>query len=142
MCTVSYGKAAKRHYQDAQILENANCKANSAQLYGISAECGLKWLLVRCGVLVNAQGNINRPLRVHINEFHNLSTQITATVSGSQNSHYFSRLSLLADFNDWSIAHRYCEGNSIPLSSFPKWKTASTEVNSMLDQALLDGVQL
>ena len=40
--------AHRRHWEDAELLFDSGRWPNADQLYGISAECGLKALVMRC----------------------------------------------------------------------------------------------
>ncbi len=44
----NYKNAARRHYEDAEILFNRLRWANADQLYGLAAECGLKCRINYC----------------------------------------------------------------------------------------------
>lgn len=43
---VDFRHAANRHYRDGNLLMANGRQANAGQLYGFTAECGIKWLLV------------------------------------------------------------------------------------------------
>lgn len=42
--------AHERHWDDAERLFEAQRWANADHLYGVAAECGLKWLMVHFGM--------------------------------------------------------------------------------------------
>ena len=62
--------AHKRHWADAEYLFNGSRWANADQLYGVSAECGLKRLMVAFGMDFNIIKGIpvEREDRVHANK--------------------------------------------------------------------------
>lgn len=66
--TVNYEQAARRHLTDAETLFNQGRMPNAGQLYGFAAECGLKAMLLACGVAPDADGGISKrhPLRQHM----------------------------------------------------------------------------
>lgn len=57
--------AHRRHWEDAELLFREGRLANADHLYGMSAECGLKYLLIRLGV------PLSRQERLHVNELWN-----------------------------------------------------------------------
>lgn len=151
MTTVSYEHAARRHVADAETLLNQGRLANAGQLYGFAAECGLKAMLIACGVAPDADGglpehhptnaNKRHPLRQHMPS---LSSRVVShghlIPDGPQASKYMASMPSLAHFHDWSIDHRYWGDASLPVTSVPNWRTAAKEVTTMLDQAKQDGV--
>jgi len=48
--------AHRRHWQDAELLFDQSRWANADQLYGFSAECGLKAMMQALGMSVDAGG--------------------------------------------------------------------------------------
>lgn len=149
--SVAFEHAARRHFLDAETLFNQGRLANAGQLYGFVAECGLKAMLLACGVTPGADGGIladhpvkpgNRhPFRQHMP---NLTDRIAAhgqlIPDGPQATKYMATLPNLGYFNDWSVDHRYWRDSALPLTSLPQWRSAAQEVSSMLDQAKQDGV--
>jgi hypothetical protein len=43
---VNFYESSKRHYVDVVLLQNNDRLPNAGQLYGFSAECGVKALMV------------------------------------------------------------------------------------------------
>lgn len=66
-----YGDAHLRHWEDAELLFNDDRWANADQLYGFSAECGLKALMRALGGMpVDATGKPTSTKHLkHIREF-------------------------------------------------------------------------
>ncbi len=148
---VAYDHAARRHLADAETLFNQGRLANAGQLYGFVAECGLKAMLLACGVTPSADGGIpekhpanpskRHPLRQHMPE---LTGRIAAhgqlIPDGPQATKYLAAMRSLGHYNDWSVDHRYWRDAALPLASVAKWRSAAQEVSTMLDQAKQDGV--
>ena len=59
-----FANAHFRHWEDAEFLFRAGRWANADQLYGLSAECGLKAVMVADGLSVDVAGS---PYRKHVN---------------------------------------------------------------------------
>lgn len=148
---VAYELAARRHLADAETLFSQGRTANAGQLFGFVAECGLKALLLACGVAPDADGGIPwehpakpkkpHPLRQHMPS---LTGRIAAhgqlIPDGPQAATYMATMPGLGDFVDWSVDHRYWRDAALPLASVAKWRSAAKEVSTMLDQAKQDGV--
>ena len=149
--SVAYEHAARRHLTDADTLFNQGRFANAGQLYGFVGECGLKAMLLACGVTPSADGGIPgehpakpgkpHPLRQHMPS---LTGRIAAhgqlIPDGPQATKYMATMPSLGHFNDWSIDHRYWRDAALPLASVSSWRSAAQEVCTMLDQAKQDGV--
>lgn len=140
---VHYVEAARRHIVDANSLLASSRSANAGQLYGFVAECGLKALLIACGVTADANGEIpwGHRFRQHVPK---LPDRIVAEghliPDGSRASQYLTSLAHLGKFGDWLIDHRYWREAALPLTSVTAWKVAAEEILLMLDKAKEDGV--
>lgn len=140
---VDYVVAARRHLNDAHILMHANRQANAGQLLGFAVECGLKALLIACGVVPDPDGGIPRgnEFRQHIPILNNrLISSGHIAADGFRSSHYHAMLPNVVALSDWSVDHRYFREAALPLTSVPKWELAALEMNEVLDQAIVDGV--
>jgi hypothetical protein len=140
---VDYVAAARRHYEDACVLGADGRKANAGQLFGFAMECGLKALLIACGVTPDIDGSVpdRRRFRQHMPELTvRISTLGQLIPDGPKAQIYLAKVSSRANFQDWSVDHRYWREADVPLSSLPAWESAAKELNGMLDQAKTDGV--
>ena len=140
---VSYETACQRHFDDAEFLMAGVRTASAAQLYGFCAECGVKWLLIRCGAPTGADGSVLSPWKVYIEKLAlaRMINDIETLTCGRTNGHYVAMIRSITAFVDWSIDHRYCKADRSPLS-FPRWRAAARDVRRMIEQAMLDGVPL
>ena len=106
-------------------------------------ECGLKALLIVCGVKPDPDGSIPDPktFRTHMPA---LSDRITLSghliPDGPRAQHYLAMVPLRGNFSDWAVDHRYWRDGALPLASIPQWEAAVLEIKRMLDQATQDGV--
>ncbi len=140
---VDYVASARRHWKDAHILMHVGRQANAGQLLGFSVECGLKALLVACGVAIDAEGSVSHEskFKTHMPELNNrLISSGRLIPDGQRSTHYQAMLPNVDKFSDWKVDHRYFRESALPLTSLPQWNLAAQEINEMLDQAMIDGV--
>jgi hypothetical protein len=137
---VNYFDAAKRHYNDAELLLKNKREANAGHLYGFASECGVKQLLVMHGIRTDpATGDIvenKQDYRVHIDK---LVNTMHIFLSGRGADRYSAMVPNIGSFSTWKVAHRYYAESALP-ASVPDWQKAAVEVMRMLFQADLDGV--
>ncbi len=147
--TADFPLAAKRHWHDADLLEKNGRAGNAGQLYGFSAECGIKALLVSLGYPTETDGSpVWKPpagvpkIREHVQKLVNTIGDIrnyAHNVQGRNGAKYTALIPNITNFSDWATDHRYWADADIP-NSLPGWKVAAKEVMGMLDSASLDGV--
>ena len=139
--TVDFPLAAKRHWRDAILLEANGRMGNAGQLYGFSAECGVKALLVALGYPIGPDGSpVKKPpagtpkVREHIHQLVCIIGAINSEIAGRGGAKYTAMFPNITKFSNWSIDHRYLADAAIP-NSLPAWKLAAEEVMRMLDTA-------
>jgi hypothetical protein len=140
---VDYVSAARRHFDDAGLLLQQGRQANAGQLLGFTMECGLKALLIACGVQTDKDGSL--PER---NKFRQHMPELTKRINlfghlipdGAKAQRYLARLPSREDFKDWKVDHRYFRESALPLASLPAWQSAANEVGELLDQITTDGI--
>lgn len=139
---VNFFHAAKRHYNDAELLLNHKREANAGHLYGFASECGIKQLLVINGLPTDPatgdieRADITRQYRVHIDK---LVNSMSVFLSGRGAARYTAMVPTIGCFSSWEVAHRYYTDSALP-PSVSDWRKATEEVMRMLFQAELDGV--
>lgn len=148
--SVSYKESAKRHFDDATHLESVGGKSlgNSSQLFGVSAECSLKAVLVGLGVPTKPDGGVqNRKTFGHLPA---LGQEFVAFAHGKDGSQYVSLLismttsQPLLSFATWSVNARY-HNNSWHISNVSAAVVAEQRTDAQrclqtLQQAIIDGV--
>ena len=140
---VDFIGAARRHYNDARLLMEHGRRANAGQLFGLSMECGLKALLIACGVPADDDGAVRSD-----GKFYKHMPFISGRIDtfgqlipdGLLAQTYLAKIPGRKQFRDWSVDHRYYRESAVPLTSLPAWELAAKEMNEMLDQAKADGV--
>jgi hypothetical protein len=139
---IDFHQAAKRHFYDADLLMDHNRQATAGQLYGFTAECGIKSLLVWKGYPTDPKsGELaekGKRFRVHIHELVNNINMLHTFLDGRGAAKYLALMPSIWDFSDWKIDHRYYVESALPPSA-SKWREASREILQALDEATLDG---
>jgi hypothetical protein len=128
---------------DAKSLLAGNRAANAGQLFGFVAECGLKALLIACGVASDANGEIPKGhrLRQHIPALKDrIVVEGHLIPDGMRANKYLLSLAHLTKLADWLVDHRYWSDTALPLGSVDGWRTAAEEILQALDKAKEDGV--
>ncbi|MFY4257094.1 hypothetical protein ACOTCG_05830 [Achromobacter xylosoxidans] len=128
---------------DANSLLASSRNANAGQLYGFVAECGLKALLLACGVAADERGEIpsGNYFRAHVPILANrIVTHGHLIPESSRTAQYLTSLAHVEKFADWTIDHRYWREAALPLPSVTAWREAAEEILQMVDKAKEDGV--
>ena len=102
---VDFTDAHRRHLEDAELLFERQRWANADHLYGLSAECGLKAVMLSLDMNVDASGTPSeRRHRRHMPELWPVFEDFAGERGGGA---YLASLSDGESFADWSINHRY-----------------------------------
>ena len=100
-----FSDAHLRHWQDAELLGGAGRWANADQLYGFSAECGLKAVMVAHGMPVDSMGTPTQGR--HKQHVQTLWGVFGAFVQGRPIANVLHRLPQSNPFQAWSHNNRY-----------------------------------
>ncbi len=142
MANINFIKSAKRHYDDAKILLNANSVPNAGQLFGFCAECGLKALLIAYGLTTDpSTGDLNlsdSDKKKYLRHINVLCNNISIFTQDTTYASYLAIMPSIAFFLDWRTDHRYYDESAIP-NNISKWENAATEVRRMVDKLIQDG---
>ena len=125
--------AHRRHWEDAELLFASDRWPNADQLYGFSAESGLKTMMKALGV--------KRIPREHIQylwpEFAKLVTQ----AQGRKGGRYINFLPRQGKpFANWSHHDRYAHRRNFPKQVAEQHRRAARSVRRMVQQADQDGL--
>ena len=128
-----YCHAHRRHWKDAELLFK-NCRwANADQLYGLSAECGLKALMPNLGMPVEKK---------HVEKIWSDFARVATSAQGRLNARYAVLLPSATPFSGWSVQNRYAYSCHFPKSVVEPHRKAACAVRQMVDLAEQDGIQL
>ena len=139
---VDFHHAAKRHFKDAELLMNHSREATAGQLYGFTAECGIKSLLVWKGYPTDpVSGELfekKKKFRFHIHDLIKNINMLHTFLDGRGAVKYLAMIPKIGNFSDWKTDHRYYIDSALP-PSVSGWREASREILRMLDEVTLDG---
>lgn len=151
MPKIDFSASAKRHFQDASLLEMNNRLPNAGQLFGFCTECGLKALLISLGYPTDSDGSpMDRKthkndtsgapyIREHIDKLVGVMNQIGVYASGRRGAKYLALIPNIHSFSDWRVDYRYYDQAQIP-PSLLAWKQAATEMMTMMQEADTDNI--
>lgn len=130
--------AAERHWEDAGYLLTDSRIANADHLFGLSAECALKAIMVTLGMTLKPDGKPMNPLyRKHINKLWNEFVSFATSRNGVR---YASQLSALSNpFTNWDIDQRYHHRSGVTFVVAENHQHAAQVVKQVLDDAILNG---
>ena len=136
--STSFLDASDRHFHDAELLLAQARGANADHLFGLSAECSLKAVMLALGMAVSPDGAPqDKGHRVHMPE---LWAAFQSFAEGGLASRYLEPLDKSNPFADWSIDQRYWARDAITASVIPNHKAAANQCRLSLEKLIVDGV--
>lgn len=136
--TTDFHDAHNRHWDDAELLYESERWANADQLYGLSAECGLKKLMVTFDMPFDAARGMPSLVvdKVHANR---VWDRYEAYRSGH---HAGTDYGLVTNnpFTDWDISNRYSHRNDFSKLYVDPHKSGADEVRRLIRKAVLEGI--
>lgn len=133
---INFMDASNRHWDGAELLYSDSHLANADHLYGLSAECGLKALMVAMGAPTDPVGDMLKPHKKHIDQ---LWGEFQSFASGLSGSAYVAMLPAGSPFSNWAIQQRYEHRVFANQSLVDDHRVAARQVRAVLDHAVLDG---
>ncbi|KUL20235.1 hypothetical protein [Chlorobium limicola] len=128
--------AHNRHWEDAELLKGESRLPNADHLYGVSAECGLKSLMVSFGMPMSADKPSNREDRIHAD---GIWIRFDAYRAGYPQGTNFTLLSQ-NHFSDWSVNDRYAHRADFDSMRLERHRAGAEEVRALIRKAEMDGV--
>lgn len=119
--------AHARHWQDAELLAQAGRWANADQLYGYSAECGLKAVMVANGMPVAGQTG-SPTKRRHRQHIQRLWGTFRSFVEGRPTASLLRHLPQSNPFAQWSQDNRYAAGHHFSAATVTPHREAARQV--------------
>ncbi len=135
MAFVDFADAHRRHWEDAELLFDHERLGNADQLYGFSAECGLKAVMVGLGMELGSSG---RPPAKYLKHVHLLWPLFGEFASGHGGGRYAKQLAAGNPFSDWSHHDRYARKGYAGDEEVRKHRAGARQVRRMVQMASLD----
>lgn len=126
-----YVDSHRQHWTDAELLFASARWLNADQLYGISAECGLKALMPALSMPVEWK---------HVNVIWPGFAQFAASARGRVSARFVRLLPRRTPFANWSVHNRYAHSQHFSRASTEQHQIAARGVRDMVLQARIDGV--
>ena len=128
--------AHHRHWADAELLFNHDRWATADQLYGFSAERGLKAVMKTLGMPVDETGTPEeREHRVHVQDLWPVFEKFVGDRRGAR------QLRSLPDgspFSDWSHHDRYAHRRHFPREQVDAHREAARKISRMVQRTRQD----
>jgi hypothetical protein len=128
--------AHQRHWEDAERLFSEERWANADHLFGMSAECGLKRLMIAFGMPNLAQHPTVRSDRVHVDT---LWDRYEAYRSGQHAGAGYG-LPDEFDFSDWRAEQRYSNRSCFDQDRAEEHRSGALAVKNLINSAVMDGI--
>ena len=138
--STDFRDASARHFEDAELLLNQSEPrvANADHLFGLSAECSLKAVMLALGMAVNIDGApADRGHKVHMPE---LWAAFQSFAEGRLASRYLEPLDKANPFSDWAVDQRYWTRAAVKAPAPSRHMVAAAQCLSSLEKLLFDGV--
>ena len=127
--------AHKRHLEDAESLYDHSRLANADHLFGISAECGLKYIMKNFGMTTDpVTGDPEDQYRVHLPDIWNRYKSFMAGMGVASYT-----LPSKNHFYDWSVFQRYVPQAYFNKSIIMPHKECAQYIHRLVKNSLLDG---
>lgn len=131
-----YYDAAQRHWDDANHLLTEVRLPNADQLFGLSAECALKAIMLALGMPMHN----GRPVSKKHGHINLLWDEFITFANGKGQAHYAAALGTTNPFVNWDVGQRYEHGSAINMQIVDDHKKSAEIAYSCLTQAVVDGV--
>ena len=131
-----FADAHHRHWEDAEVLFADDRWANADQLYGFSAECGLKAVMQVLGMPVDDQGKPPPAYSKHVQTLWPVFVTFATNRNGAR---FLSRLPSETPFDDWSHHDRYAADGHFRRDNVEPHREAARGVIPMVQLAIQSG---
>lgn len=131
-----FADAHRRHWVDAELLFGRDRWANADQLYGFSAECGLKAVMRSFGMPVDVHGKPTADEhRKHVQE---IWQEFRDFVAGRSGTRYLKWLPAGEPFSGWSHHDRYAHERHFDRAATEPHRDAAREIQDMVQNLNVD----
>ena len=134
-----FSDAHGRYWEDAELLFGNSRWANADQMYGFSAECGLKAVMKSLGMPVDATTGAPTA-REHLKHVQVLWPTFTVFLQGPRGSRCLPLLPGGAPFADWSHNDRYAHRGHFQEANVNPHRRAARAIRAMVQKLTQDGL--
>ena len=131
-----FSDAHSRHWEDAELLYDDERWANADQLYGFSAECGLKAVMLVLGMDVHPTTGKPKE-KEHQTHLKELWPEFTDFVARRDGARYLGMLPTDTPFDNWSHHDRYANRSPFARATVDPHRDAARTIRGMV-QSLED----
>lgn len=133
-----YNDAHRRHWEDAELLFAKDRWASADQLYGFSAECGLKTVMKALGMWVDpVTGSPKDKFRKHVQDLWSVFANFA---QGRKRGRYLHMLPGGSPFANWSHHDRYGHRSNFSKQNVAQHRKAAWEIRRVVRRAIQDGL--
>ena len=137
---IDFVDAHYRHWRDGEELYHQRRWANADQLYGFSAECGLKAVMKGMGMSVRPDGRPGDSK--HAKHVQDLWPVFMTFAQNRNGARYVNMLPPSNPFSMWSHHNRYANSRHFSQASVSPHRAGASRVCGMVDNAKQDGLSL
>ena len=130
--TEDFSNAASRYWCDANLLLQQARFATADHLFGVSAECALKAVMVS----LSGSAKLSGRYKIHLPK---IWDEFIAYMPSSGTNAYASLLAA-NPFTSWDVGDRYGHENDFTQVRATNHRNAALQAQEVLEQAKLDGV--
>jgi hypothetical protein len=134
--STDFRDASERHFEDGLLLEAQGRLANADHVFGFSAECSLKAVMLGIGH-PQARGGWPDGYRDHVND---LWTGFQSWAHGLLDAKYAAHVPPTNPFSSWNVNQRYWDRRNFTAVQVASHKGASHGCRKLLRELVLDGV--
>ena len=130
--------AHHRHWADAELLFKSSRWPNADHLYGLSVECGLKCLMIKFGMSINATTGspVDKDDRVHANTaWMRYESYRSGRLQGASYA-----LATINPFSDWHVSQRYAHRAQFDPERVNQHRTGADAVRALVNKSSLAGL--
>ena len=133
--------AHRRHWDDAELLFGRSRWANADQMYGFSAECGLKAVMRGLGMQVDVHGTpVDQQHRQHVQVLWPIFLTFATGRGGAHWVPYLRQVPTQNPFANWSHHDRYAHRAAFASNSVAPHQAAARTVMNMVQSAAQAGL--
>jgi hypothetical protein len=138
--STDFRDASARHFDDAEVLiaHSQRREANADHLFGLSAECSLKAVMLGLGMAVKPDGApADQAHKVHMPQ---LWAAFQSFAKGRLASRYLEPLDKQNPFADWDVEQRYWSRVAVLTTATSSHRRGAVQCRASLEKLTLDGV--